>query len=82
MILVVLLSGERDPLGAMAVGAMEALAISLASQGPEAYKLITVRDESGQPDLLARYLMKVLDEPPRDSTKLLRHGGRMNLFGK
>jgi hypothetical protein len=82
MILVVLLPGERDPLGAMAVGAMEALAISLASQGPEAYKLITVRDESGQPDLLARYLMKVLDEPPRDSTKLLRHGGRMNLFGK
>jgi hypothetical protein len=82
VILVVLLPGERDPLGAMAAGAMEALAITLASQGPEVYRLFTIRDESGQPELLARYLMKVLDEPPRDSTKLLRHGGRITLFGK
>jgi hypothetical protein len=82
VILVVLLPGDRDPLGAMAAGAMEALAITLASQVAEPYKLFTVRDESGQPELLARYLMKVLDEPPRDSAKLLRHGGRITLFGK
>lgn len=82
LILVVFLSSDRDPLGAMAAGAIEALACSLASQTTEAYRLFTVRDESGQPELLARYLMKVLDEPPRDSSKLLRHGGRINLFGK
>jgi hypothetical protein len=82
VILVVLLSGERDPLGAMAAGAIEALACNLANQSTEAYRLFTVRDESGQPELLARFIMKVLDEPPRDSTKLLRHGGRISLFGK
>jgi len=82
LILVVLLPGDRDPLGAMAAGAMEALACTLAAQTTEAYKLFTVRDESGQPELLARYLIKVLDEPPRDSSKLLRHSGRINLFGK
>jgi hypothetical protein len=82
LILVVLLPGERGPLGAMATGAMEALACSLAAQPGEAYRLFAIRDESGQPELLARYLMKILDEQPRDSTKLLRHGGRLSLFGK
>jgi hypothetical protein len=82
LIIVVLLSGERGPLEAMALGAMESLSCSLAAQTGEAYRLIAVRDESGQPELLARYLMKLLDEQPRDSTKLLRHGGRISLFGK
>ena len=82
LILVVLLPGDRRPLEAMAVGAMEALACSLAAQTGEAYRLLALRDESGQPDLLARYIMKILDEQPRDSSKLLRHGGRINLFGK
>lgn len=82
LILVVLLPGERGPLEAMAVGAMEALACSLSAQTGEAYRLFAVRDESGQPELLARYLMKILDEQPRDSAKLLRHGGRITLFGK
>jgi hypothetical protein len=82
LILVVLLPGERGPLGAMATGAIEALACSLASQTGEAYRFFALRDESGQPELLARYIMKILDEPPRDSSKLLRHGGRLSLFGK
>ena len=82
LILVVLLPGERGPLEAMAVGAMEALACSLAAQSGEVYRLFALRDESGQPELLARYIMKILEEQPRDSTKLLRHGGRINLFGK
>jgi hypothetical protein len=82
LILVVLLPGERSPLGAMAAGAMEALACALASQTGEAYRILAVRDESGQPEMLARYILKILDEQPRDSTRLLRHGGRINLFGK
>lgn len=82
LILVVLLPGERGPLEAMATGAMEALACSLAAHTGEAYRLFALRDESGHPELLARYIMKILDEQPRDSTRLLRHGGRINLFGK
>lgn len=82
LILVVLLPGDRGPLEAMAAGAMEALACSLAAQTGEAYRLLALRDESGQPDLLARYIIKILDEQPRDSSKLLRHGGRITLFGK
>jgi len=82
LILVVLLPGERGPLGSMASGAMEALACSLAAQTGENYRVLALHDESGQAELLARYIMKILDEPPRDSSKLLRHGGRINLFGK
>jgi hypothetical protein len=81
-ILLVVVHAERGPLGAMAAGALIGLAEGMLSVGCGPVKFIAVRDESGQPDMLARLVVRTLDEPPRDQGKVQRFGGRSNLFGR
>lgn len=81
-ILVVIMATERSALGSMAAAALEAFAASLIGTYRQHPRMMAVRDESAQPDVLARYLIKLLSAPPRDSTRVLKHGGKMNLFGR
>ena len=81
-IILVVVQADRGPLGAMAAGALLGLAEGVLSVGCGSVRFIAVRDESGQPDLLARHAVRTLDEPPRDQGKVQRFGGRSNLFGR
>ncbi|TFG83502.1 MAG: hypothetical protein E4H20_05370 [Spirochaetales bacterium] len=84
VVLVITERPERGPLGSMAAGALLGLAeglIASAGSADSSWRFIAVLDESGQPDLVARYVAKLLDEPPRDTGKVLRHSGRAGLFG-
>ncbi len=83
VLLVINNRADRGPLGAMATGALTGLAESLAAGegGPSStWRFMAILNDSDQPDLVARYAAKVLDEPPRDGSRPLRHGGR-GLFG-
>lgn len=83
----VLVIGERDgrgALAAMAYGALRGLAEGLAREAAapgSRWRFIALRDESGQPDLVARHVVKLLDEPPKDCSKPFRYSGRSGLFG-
>ena len=81
-IILVVVQAERGPLGAMAAGALLGLAEGILSVGCGSVRFIAVRDESGQSDLLARHVIRMLDESPRDQGKVQRFGGRSNLFGR
>jgi len=81
-IVLVIVQAERGPLGAMASGALTGLAEGLFVAGTPLVRFSAIRDESGQPDLLARQVIKTLDEPSRDSGKLQRFGNRSGFFGR
>ena len=81
-IVLVIVQAERGPLGSMAAGALLGLAEGMLRSGGNTVRLMALRDESGQPDLLARYVVKSLDETGRDSGKIQRFGGRSGLFGR
>lgn len=89
-IVLVVVQSERGPLGAMAAGALAGLAEGMISVGSGLVRFIAVGDESDQPDLLARYVIKSLDEASRstgrpagrDAGRMQRFGGRSNLFGR
>lgn len=82
VLLVLLARPGRGPLGSMAAGALEGLAEGLLARQVPSCRFVFVRDESAQPDLLARFALKALAEPPRDAGKALRHGGKGFLFGR
>lgn len=75
----------RGPIGAMAVAALEALALNLLAQsqagtlGP--CRFIAVKDESGNPETLARAIIRALDDGSRNAGKLIRTGGK-SFFSK
>ncbi len=73
---------DAGPLPAMAIGAASGLAEGILASPGQDIRFMAVRDESNQPDLLVRYLIKILDESPRDISKILRHTGRGGLFGR
>lgn len=73
---------ERGPIGSMAAGALLGLAEGLVSAAPGRVRFIGARDESEQSDILARQVVKALDEAPREPRRLLRIGGRGSLFGR
>lgn len=83
----VLVIGEREGRGAlasMAYGALRGLAEGLAREAAapgSRWRFIALRDESGQPDLVARHVVKLLDETPKDCSKPFRFSGRSGLFG-
>ncbi len=83
----VLIIGEREGRGAlasMAYGALRGLAEGLAREAAapgSRWRFIALRDESGQPDLVARHVVKLLDETPKDCSKPFRYSGRSGLFG-
>ena len=84
VVLVIAERADRGPLGSMAAGALLGLAEGLAASAGSAnssWRFVAVRDESGQPDLIARHVAKLLDEPPRETGKVLRFSGRPGLFG-
>jgi hypothetical protein len=81
-IVLVLVQAERGPLGAMAAGALTGLAEGLFVAGTSLVRFSAIRDESGQPDLLARQVIKTLDEPSRDPGKVQRFGNRPGFFGR
>jgi hypothetical protein len=81
-IVLVIAQAERGPLGAMAAGALAGLAEGVAASGPGTVRFIAIKDESDQPDLLARYVVKSLDEPSRDAGRVQRFSGRSGLFGR
>lgn len=78
------IKAERGPLGSMAEGALAGLAEGMLARpaANQAGRFIAIRDESGQPESLARQVIKSLDEPGKDQGKLLRFGGRTGLFGR
>lgn len=80
-IALVIINRERGPLGSMAAGALTGLAESLVCAGSSPVRYIGVRDESDQPDILARYLVKTLDDTSKETGKILRFSGRVGLFG-
>ncbi len=86
---------QTGPLPSMALGAATGLTEGILAlqqeagkhsnpdgKKPSTIRFMAVRDESGQPDLLSRYLTKILDENPKDIGKILRHTGRSGLFGR
>ncbi len=81
-IVLVLVQADRGPLGAMASGALTGLAEGLFVSGTPLVRFSAIRDESGQPDLLARQVIKTLDEPSRDPGKIQRFGNRPGFFGR
>lgn len=85
-ITLVITQADRGPLGAMAAGALTGLAEGLMAIGPGAYRFCAIKDEStqtaAQADLLARHIVKLLDEPPRDAGKFQKFGSRAGLFGR
>lgn len=81
-IVLVLVQAERGPLGAMAAGALTGLAEGLFVTGMPSVRFSAIRDESAQPDLLARQVIKALDEPSRDPGKIQRFGNRPGFFGR
>ncbi len=81
-IVLVLVQAERGPLGAMACGALTGLAEGIFVAGTPLVRFSAIRDESGQPDLLARQVIKTLDEPSRDPGKIQRFGNRPGFFGR
>lgn len=81
-IVLVLVQAARGPLGAMASGALTGLAEGLFMAGTPMVRFSAIRDESGQPDLLARHIIKTLDEPSRDPGKIQRFGNRQGFFGR
>lgn len=80
-IVLVVVHSERGPLGAMAAGALTGLAEGMLVCGTASVRFYAIRDESGQPDLLARHIVKTLDESPKDSGKIQRFGNRSGFFG-
>lgn len=81
-IVLVIVQAERGPLGAMASGALTGLAEGLFVTGTPLVRFSAIKDESGQPDLLARQVIKILDEPTRDTGKIQRFGNRPGFFGR
>lgn len=77
---IIVVQAERGPLGSMAAGALVGLAESLVTPGSGPVRYLGVKDESGQPDLVARYMVKSLDDTSRESGKLQRFSGRGGLF--
>jgi hypothetical protein len=75
---------NRGPLSSMAAGALVGLAeglLAAAGGASSSWRFIALRDESGQPDIVARHLAKLLEEPPKDLGKMQRCGSRAGLFG-
>jgi hypothetical protein len=75
---------NRGPLSAMAAGALLGLAeglLAAAGGASSSWRFLALRDESGQPDIVARQLARLLEEPPRDQGKMQRCGTRAGLFG-
>jgi hypothetical protein len=81
-LVLVVVTSERGPLGAMAAGALLGLAEGMMAVGTGSVRFAAIRDESDQPDLLARQIVKTLGEPARDQGRILRFGGRSGFFGR
>jgi len=81
MVLVVV-QADRGPLGSMAAGALLGLAEGMLATGSDTFRFVAIRDESDQPDLLARHVIKNLEESARDPGKLQRFGNRSGFFGR
>ena len=81
-IVLVIAQAERGPLGAMAAGALAGLAGGLIAAGTASFRFYAIKDEAAQADLLARHVLKTLDEPPRDPGKIQRFGSRAGFFGR
>jgi hypothetical protein len=76
---------DRGPLGSMAAGALLGLAEGLLAADQGVARYLAIRDGSGQPDLLARQVVKVLDEGSdraRGRAQVQKFGGRSGLFGR
>lgn len=79
---------DRGPLGSMAAGALLGLAEGLLGNDQGAARYLAIRDESGQPDLLARQIVKMLDDGSHERSRergraqVLRFGGRSGIFGR
>ena len=73
----------RAGLRALALAAGAALAENLLEQAlPAGCRFAALRDESGQADLLARHVIRLLTDWPKDSGKLGRFTGKSGLFGR
>jgi len=67
----------------MTLAGAQAFGESLVQSGlPDGCRFAIIRDESASVDLLARHVCRLLDDWPKDSTKLLRFTGRGGLFGR
>jgi len=81
-IALIVAQAERGPIGSMAAGALLGLAEGLVRSAPGKVRFVGAKDESDQADLLARQVVKTLDEEPRETRRLLRLGGRGSLFSR
>jgi len=81
-IVLVVAQSERGPLGAMAAGALLGLAEGILASGAGSFRFLAIKDESGQPDAVARQVLKTLDDTGRDPGKVQRFGGRPGFFGR
>ena len=73
---------DRGPLGAMAASAIFGLAEGMLQASASGVRFTAIRDESDNPDALARHVLRLLDEPQKDTGKLLKFTGKTGLFGR
>jgi hypothetical protein len=81
-IVLVIVHEERGPLGAVAENAMMGLAEGMLTSAQAKVRFIAFRDESSQPELLAKQLARSLDETVRDSGRVQRFGGKSGFFNR
>jgi hypothetical protein len=81
-IVLVIVHAERGPLGAVAENAMMGLAEGMLASAQDKVRFMAFRDESAQPELLARQLARSLDETARDAGRIQRIGGKAGFFNR
>jgi hypothetical protein len=81
-IALVIVHAERGPLGAVAESAMMGLAEGMMANAQGKVRFIAFRDESSQPEVLARQLARSLDDPGKDAGRLQRVGGKAGFFSR
>jgi len=81
-IALVIVHAERGPLGAVAESAMMGLAEGMLASAQAKVRFIAFRDESFQPELLARQIARSLDETGKDTGRIQRFGAKAGFFNR
>jgi len=85
-VMLAIVDEDRGPLGSMAAGALRGLAEGLVGNDQGVTRCLAIRDQSGQPDLLARQVVKLLDDGSRERARgraqVQKFGGRSGMFGR
>jgi len=85
LVLAIVSSVQQGLCSAMAAAALEAMASSILEQNPGGMlgscRFIAIKDESDNPETLAKAVIKAMDDPPRNAGKVIKLGGK-SFFSK